>query len=76
MQTLYWFFVNPSLRRIFQSTPKYYSCLALTQSYLLKVTKFLVKISQFAFLVMSEKNNFAYKLFLSLNISDFSLFFM
>ena len=35
----------------------------------------LVKI-QFEFLVMTEKNIFAYKLFLSLNISDFNLFFM
>ena len=43
-------------------------------SYLLKVTKFLGKISQFEFLVMTEKNIFAYKLFLSLNISDFNLF--
>ena len=44
------------------------------RSYLLKVTKFLGKISQFEFLVMTEKNIFAYKLFLSLNISDFNLF--
>ena len=50
--------------------------LSFTLSYLLKVTKFLVKISQFEFLVMTEKNIFAYKLFLSLNISDFSLSFM
>ena len=48
----------------------------LTPSHLLKVTKFLVKISQFIFLVMTEKNIFVYKLFLSLDISDFSLFFM
>ena len=46
----------------------------LTASYLLKVTKFLVKISQFEFLVMTEKNIFAYKLFLSSNISDFNYF--
>ena len=43
-------------------------------SYLLKVTKFVRKISQFEFLVMTEKNSFAYKLFLSLIISDFSFF--
>ena len=42
---------------------------SLTPSYLLKVTKFLLKISQFEL----QKNIFAYKLFLSLNISD--LFF-
>ena len=42
-------------------------------SYLLKVTKFLGKISQFEFLVMTKKNIFAYKLFLSLSISDFNL---
>ena len=32
-------------------------------SYLLTVTKFLGKISQFEFLAMAEKNIFAYKLF-------------
>ena len=48
---------------------------SLTQSYLLNVTKFLVKISQFEFLIMTEKHIFVYKLFLSLNTSDFSLFF-
>ena len=42
-------------------------------SHLLKVTKLLGEISQFEFLVMTEKNIFAYKLFLSLNISDFNL---
>ena len=39
-----------------------------------KVTKFLVEISQFE-LIMTWKNIFAYQLFLSLNISDFSLLF-
>ena len=39
------------------------------------LSKFLGKISQFEFLVMTGKNIFAYKLFLSLNISDFNLFF-
>ena len=42
----------------------------------LKVTKCLVKLSQFKFLVNADKNIFVYKLFSSLNISDFSLFFM
>ena len=32
-------------------------------------------ICQFEFLVMIEKNIFVYKFFLSLNISDFSVFF-
>ena len=41
----------------------------------LKVAKFLAKISQFKSLVMKDKNIFVYKPFLSLNISDFSLFF-
>ena len=44
---------------------------SVTPSHHLKVTKFLVKISQFKFLVMTEKNIFVYKHFLSLNISDF-----
>ena len=42
----------------------------------LKVTKFLDKTSQFEFLVMTEKNICACKLFFSLNISDFNLFFI
>ena len=42
----------------------------------IKVTKFLVKLSQFKFLVNTDKNVFVYKFFSSLNISDFSLFFM
>ena len=68
-------FREPSLKVGFFSEPqKYQSFSSLTPSYLLKVTKFLVKISQFEFLVMTEKNIFAYKLFLSLNISDFNLF--
>ena len=44
---------------------------SIIPSYLLNVTKFLGEISQFEF----EENIFAYKLFLSLNISDF-IFFM
>ena len=47
----------------------------VTPSYLLKVTKFFIKISQFEFIVMTEKNIFVYKLFLLSNISDLSLFF-
>ena len=54
----------------------YWSLSFLNPFYLLKITKFLVKISQFEFLVMTEKNIFVYKLFLSLNISDFSSFFI
>ena len=59
--------MNPQNIKVFSS---------LIPSYLLQVTKFLGKISQFELLVMTEKNIFAYKLFLSLNISDFNLFFM
>ena len=65
---------NPPLKVRFFSEPQKYCFPSLTPSYLLKVTKFLGKISQFEFLVMTEKNIFAYKLFLSLNISDFNLF--
>ena len=69
---LYWFFVNPPLKvGFFIEPPKYLSFSSLTPSYLLKITKFLDKISWFEFLVMTEKNIFAYKLSLSLNISDF-----
>ena len=42
---------------------------------ILNVTKFFVKISQFKFLVVTEKNIFVYKPYLSLNNSDFTLFF-
>ena len=56
--------------------PKYQSFSFLTSSYHSKETKFLVKISQFECLVMTEKNIFVYKLLLSLNISDFSFFFL
>ena len=58
-----------SLKVGFFSEPqKYQSFSSLKPSYLLKVTKFLVEISQFEFLVMTEKNIFAHKPFLSLNI--------
>ena len=60
----------------FSEPPKYSSFSSLTQSYLLKVTKLLLEISQFEFLAMTEKIFFAYKLFLSLSISDLNLFFM
>ena len=36
--------------------------------------KLLFEISQFEFLVMTEKNTFVYKLFLLLSISDFEIF--
>ena len=50
---------------------------SFTLSYLFfKVTKFFVKISQFEFLVTTEQSIFVYKLFLSLNIPDVSLFFV
>ena len=58
----------------FSEPQKYQSFSPLTQSYLLKVTKFLVEISQFEFLVMTEKNIFPHQLFLSLNISEIDLF--
>ena len=51
------------LVRFFSEHPKYYSLLSLTPSYLLKVTKFLVKIPQFELLVMTENNIFVYKVF-------------
>ena len=47
---------------------------SLIASHLLKLTKFLVKISQFKFLIVTEKH--FYKLFLWLNISNFIYFFL
>ena len=71
----FFFFVNSSRRvRFFSKSLKNYSFSSLTQSYLLKVTKFLVKIFQIEFSAMIEKNVFLCKIFLSLNFSDFSLF--
>ena len=73
----YRFFVTPAPKnRIFQWTPIILKFFILTPYHLLKATKLLIKISRFKFLVMTEKNIFVYKLFLSFNISDFSLFFM
>ena len=49
--------------QIFQGTSKILKFFILNTILLLKVTKFLRKISQFEFLVMTEKNIFADKLF-------------
>ena len=68
------FLQTPPKNQIFQWTPKILKSFILNPSYLFKKTKFLVKISQFEFLVMTKKNISVYKLFLPLNISDFSLF--
>ena len=66
---LCWFFLNPSWKiRFFSELQKYWSFSSLTTSYLLK---FLVKISQSEYLVMTEKNIFVYQRFSSLHISDF-----
>ena len=72
---VYWFFVKPpSKTRIFPWTPTP-NLLKFFISYLLKVTKFLVKLSQFEFLEKIQRI-LVYRLFLSLNIPDFSLFFV
>ena len=69
---LYIGFSWPPLKvRFFQWTPKILKFLSLNTILSFKVTKILVKISQFESLVMTEKNIFAHKHFLSLNISDF-----
>ena len=60
----------------FSESPEYQSFSSLISFYLLKVTKFLGKISHFEFSVLTEKNIFAYKLYLPLNISDFNLILM
>ena len=74
---LYIGFRDPPLKvGFFGESPKYLSFSSFTSSYFLKVTKFLGNMSQFEFLVMTEKNIFYYRLFLSLNILDFNLYFM
>ena len=62
--------------RFFSEPQKYQSFSSLTSSYLLKATKFLVEISEFEFLVMTEKNIFAHKLFLPLNIQILIFWFI
>ena len=57
----------PPLKPVF-SVNRHIKFSSLTLSHLLKATKFLANISQFKFLVMTEKNIFVYKPFLSLNI--------
>ena len=59
---LYWFFMTPPAEsRIFQWAPKMLKFLILnTILSFTKVTKFLIKISQFEFLVMTEKNIFVF----------------
>ena len=64
-----------------QAPPKFANCRSrhdfssLTPFHPLKVTKFLVRISQFESLFMTKKNISVYKRFLSLNTLYFSLFF-
>ena len=48
---------------VFHNTPHLKIRFFQEPSYLLKVTKFLVKISQFEFLVITEQNILVYKLF-------------
>ena len=70
-------FCEPFLKvGLFSEPQKYQSFSSLTQSYLLKVTKFLVEISQFEFLVMTEKNIFVHKLFMPLNIQILIYFYV
>ena len=58
----YWLFVTPlKIRQFFREPQKYSSFSSLTQFDLLKITKFLVKVSQFEFFVMTEKNIFIYR---------------
>ena len=61
------YFVNfrePPLKIWFFSEPQKYSSFStLTPSCLLKRTKFLVRVSQFEFFVMTEKNIFVIKYF-------------
>ena len=65
-------FCEPFLKVGFFSEPqKYQSFSSLTLSYVLKVTKFLVRISQFEFLVMTEKNIFGYNFFFAVKYFRF-----
>ena len=66
----------PTKTRIFLWIPKILKFFILHPIYLSKVTKFLPKISQFKFLVTTEQSVFVCKTFLSINVPDFSLFFV
>ena len=66
----------PPKTQIFPWTPKISKFSSFTPYYILKVTKFLVRISQFEFLVMTEQSILVYELSLLLNIPDVSLFFV
>ena len=69
---IYCFFVNPPQKKSnFSGKPHNIKIFSpLNPSHFLKVTKALIKIYQFKFLVMTEKTIFVYKLFLSLNTAD------
>ena len=76
---LYWFFVNtlPPKNRIFQWNPKNIKVFhPKPPSYVLKLTKFLIKKISVWILSYDRENIFVCKLFFSLNISGFRLFFM
>ena len=74
------FFMNPppSLKEMdFSVNSDNIKTSSLTPSHFLKVSfKFLVKIYQCKFLVMTEKNIFVYKLFFVIKYLGFSLFFL
>ena len=57
---LYWFLIHlpPQKSRIFSEPPKHLHFSSLIPSYLLEVTKFLGKVSQFKFLVMTSEKYF------------------
>ena len=66
--------ITPPLKntQIFLWTPKILKLFIFTPSDLLNVTKFLVKISQFEFLVMREQSILLLNFFLWLNFPGFS----
>ena len=59
----------------FSGNPTILKFFSLTQSHLLKVTKFLVEISQFKFLVVAKKNIFVFKLFFIIKYLRFQFTF-
>ena len=54
---------HPLKIEFFTEPPQYYIFSSLTPSYFLKISKFLVKTSQFNFLLVKEKNIFCLNLF-------------
>ena len=67
--------IGVSIPHFFSELPPHYIKFFSSPSHLLKVTKFLVKISQFRFLVMTEKKHLFIKFFVVVEYFRFQVIF-